>query len=378
MQKTNRPLTFSIALPVLGQEEFLPTALRSLRAQEAPFRLSVLDATPGLRVQAVLEEFQDMIAYRRHGADRGQSAAIQEGWDKTDGEILAWLCADDYYFPDALQRVREAFAGDVSLDVVWGDSIFVDAQDRFLMYFPGGTDDLRVLACHDCIPQPSCFIRRRAVERVGGLNQALHYTMDWDLWSRVYETGGKFLYLKRPLSVTRIHGGMKTLNRSRQRYAEITAHLKRRVGWIQRVKTLLAFYHYDLDNYRKGVIDHVLYHVLDVMIRTSQIVSPRPAFWDEPIYGLERLTNRLRSSCEVLLPWYQAQPPRRMVIQGDRPIPLVVDVNGSNKQTLNPVAKHGQCEYAFAFTGPLASAYRITISLPQTARDWRLRKLWLE
>ena len=175
-------LTFSIAVPVLGQEQFLPTALKSLRAQEGPVQLSVLDATPGEGVQQILSGFQDMLSYRRHGPDDGQSAAIQEGWDRTDGEILGWLCADDYYFPDTLQRVREIFAGDDSLDVVYGDSIYVDDRDQFLMYFPRATEDLSVLPFHNCIAQPSCFVRRRTVERIGRLNRDLHYIMDWDLW----------------------------------------------------------------------------------------------------------------------------------------------------------------------------------------------------
>lgn len=377
MRVTNRLLTFSIALPVLGQEEFLPTALSSLRAQQVPYRLSVLDATPGVSAQAVLKDFQDVIAYQRHGPDAGQAAAIQEGWDRTEGEILGWLCADDYYFPDALQRVRQAFAEDGSLDVVFGDSIYVDDRDRFLTYFPGATDDVKVLTYHNCIPQPSCFIRRPAVERVGGLNQALHYTMDWDLWCRVYEVGGRFLYLRRPLSVTRIHGGMKTLSRSPQRYAEIASHLERRVGLIQRVKTLMAFYHYDLTHVHTSLPNRVLYYALNVVRGMGQTVSPPPAFWDEPLYGLDRFTNRVRTSCEVTMPWHQPQPPRRLVIQGNRPVPLVVDVNGVGKQTLYPVAEKGQWEYTLSLSGPLTCTYRVMIWLTDASRNWRLRTLGL-
>jgi glycosyl transferase family 2 len=54
-----------------------------------------MDATPNHSVQDVLDNFTGILSYRRHGQDSGQSAAIQEGWDHTDGDIFASLNSDD-------------------------------------------------------------------------------------------------------------------------------------------------------------------------------------------------------------------------------------------------------------------------------------------
>ena len=88
---------FSIAIPVFGQQKYIPTALKSIQAQNVEYELAVMDATYDNSVQVILDQYSDIITYRRHGPDGGQSEAIIEGWDNTNGEVLAWLCADDFW-----------------------------------------------------------------------------------------------------------------------------------------------------------------------------------------------------------------------------------------------------------------------------------------
>jgi hypothetical protein len=93
------------AIPVLGQAQFLPTALAGLDAQEAEFELAVMDATSDDSVQFVLKRRAKPIGYSRHG--QSQAAAIQDGGSNVGGDILHWLCADDYQFPFALREAAE-------------------------------------------------------------------------------------------------------------------------------------------------------------------------------------------------------------------------------------------------------------------------------
>src|SRR2546428_12533397 len=102
-------MRFGISIPVLGQQQFIGDALRSLKAQSVEYRLAVMDATPGEAVQNVIGTYSNIISYRRHGPDAGQAAAIKEGWERLDADILSWLCADDYYFPYTLAEVRHIF-----------------------------------------------------------------------------------------------------------------------------------------------------------------------------------------------------------------------------------------------------------------------------
>src|SRR5262245_48917442 len=148
------PLRFSVSIPALGQAEFLTTALSSVRRQKVPVELAVLDASPDDSVQRVLEESGATVAFGYHRRDDGQAAAIQEGWDRTTGDIVAWLCADDYYFPDTLQLVAEAFAAHPDADVVFGHAVHLSSAGAFEGYFPTTDPDPASLlrGCSICQP----------------------------------------------------------------------------------------------------------------------------------------------------------------------------------------------------------------------------------
>jgi glycosyltransferase involved in cell wall biosynthesis len=187
-----RQVVFSIALPVVGQTRFLPDALTSIAVQTVPLQVAVMDATPDDSVQRVIDRHRERIHYSRHGPDAGQSAAIREGWCETTGDVVGWLCADDCLFPGALAQVAEVFLQHPDVDVVYGDGIFIDHDGRFIRYFPAISEDVGRLPWVNCITQPSCFVRRAAMERVGGVRTDLHYTMDWDLWVRLLLAGCRF------------------------------------------------------------------------------------------------------------------------------------------------------------------------------------------
>lgn len=185
-------IVFSITVPIGSYHPFLEPCLASLREQKVEMEVAVLDASNDERVRALVEKFGDTIAFRQHGPDDGQSDAIMRGWAATGGNILGWLNADDVLAPGALERAREAFLNDTSRDVVYGHSLILDDDSYVTGYhwnvMPPGDQILSTCS----ISQPSCFFRRGALEAIGGLNKQLHYTMDWDLWIRLYKNGAKF------------------------------------------------------------------------------------------------------------------------------------------------------------------------------------------
>jgi len=123
-------MVYSIAIPVLGQANFLATALSSIQAQTCPFQLAVMDATPNHSVRDVLENFAGILSYRRHGQDSGQSAAIQEGWDHTDGDIFAYLNSDDFLLPGSLFLVGNYLKEYRSVGAGHGNRVLVNDKGR--------------------------------------------------------------------------------------------------------------------------------------------------------------------------------------------------------------------------------------------------------
>ncbi|MDX8394431.1 MAG: glycosyltransferase [Mariprofundales bacterium] len=304
-------IKFSIAIPIYNQQQFLPTALKSIKVQNASYQLAVMDATPDDSVQNILDKYNDIIYYRRHGKDGGQSEAIQEGWDNTDADIIAWLCADDYYFPDTLASVQKVFEEYPEVDVVYGDSVFVDINKQFKMYFPAIENDVSCLPVHDCIAQPSCFIRRTAFKRINGLDFDLHYIMDWDLWIRLYESGAKFHYLHKPLSVTSVYPETKTSSMSLRRYQEINQQLKMQPSLLRRIRGLVGMLHYDLKTDHRNFALKLLLVFLNTYKYTTNKLSSNKAKY---LYGLEVSTNRIIDHCSIMLPFYSSQGIHQIII----------------------------------------------------------------
>ena len=328
-------MQFSISIPVYGQANYLPSALESIRVQARDVQLAVMDATPDDSVQKVLNNYRNLLRYHRHGPDVGQTSAIQEGWDETDGEIVAWLCADDYYYPDTLDAVKGIFISRPDVDVVYGDSVFVNEAGHFLGYFPSIDSDISSIVKGCCISQPSCFVRRTALETTGHLNSKLHYIMDWDLWTRLYRSGAKFHYLDKPLSVVMMHEGTKTASRSWRRFYEIGRHLWLNTTPAVAVRSLIRFYHHDLSTLPIKGFERLLLTTLDFSVRQRSRYKSTNGVSKRSNHGLSPGGNEVDSQVDVILPWYNHIPPAVMRIRCDLETAPEVHLNGQRLTVKN-------------------------------------------
>lgn len=241
-------LSFSISVPVGAWHPFLPACLASLFAQDGAVRVSLLDASNDPRTAALAERFAPKLAYRRRGPDGGQSDAIIEGWNNAPADILGWLNADDILFPDAIAKARAAFEAGSDLDMVYGHSTILDAGGRMVGYHwavePPGP---RIFEA-GVISQPSCFFRRRIYEAAGGLDRALHYTMDWDLWIRIYKAGAKVGFIDAPLSMVLWGEETKTASFNARRRDELKRLIDAHAPAEKRAKIFRAFALHNLMN----------------------------------------------------------------------------------------------------------------------------------
>ena len=365
-------LLFSIAMPVLGQACFLPTALLSVQAQTARFQLAVMDATPDNSVQDILKNYSELLSYSRHGPDAGQSAAIQEGWDNTEGDIVAWLCADDYYFPYALEEVDKVFSRHPEVDVVYGDSVLVDRDGNFLRYFLDIDENISNILKRCCISQPSCFLRRRALERMGKLNTELHYIMDWELWTRLYQTGARFYYLNKPLSTVRMYPDTKTASRSKARYAEINRHLKKNVCFFSRIRVLLGFYYADMKMQRKSVLTTFAFYFLNLLRSIKNIIEKYTKGRKALLYGFETSSNLVKGECEVVLPFNGKCLPCRLVIECRNVNALQVYVNDCIQNVFSVSCYGRNCRYVVMIQEGLVDGFlKLNLSSSST-KSWQL------
>jgi hypothetical protein len=309
---------FSISMPVKGGVEYLPLALASAALQDGLVELALLDASDGdVRVRSLAEQYTPLIAYRDHcKEDGGQSAAIQEGWDNTQGMFVGWLNSDDYLLPGALAQVKAVFDARPEVDVVYGHAIYVNEKGDFERYFPSISNDISTIYSSNIICQPACFIRRTALDRVGGLNPSLEYAMDWDLWIRLYKLGCKFHMVNEPLAVVCDHANSKTNTGGRARFREIERCLIESKDLKMRIRAKLGFEVYGL-LYTATPFSLFIANSIRKVARAASLARKLPP--SPPLFGLEPNSNLIKNRCHITMTWFGAAPASHVSMVVDRP-----------------------------------------------------------
>jgi len=147
--------------------------------------------------------------------DCGQSDAINRGFQKSKGGILAWLNSDDIYLPGTLMVVGEFFKNHPDVDVLYGDTIQIDSDDNILKIVKDIPFNKNAFVYWgNDISQSSAFFRSDIFFNICMLREKLHYGMDYDLWFRFVKSGAKFWHIPKILSGARIHARAKTISAS--------------------------------------------------------------------------------------------------------------------------------------------------------------------
>jgi glycosyltransferase involved in cell wall biosynthesis len=225
------PLRFSITTPSYNQAAYLEQTIQSVLSQtEVDLEYFVLDGGSTDASVEIIKRYADRLAYWISEPDKGQTDAIVRGWRRSTGDVLAWLNSDDFYTPQALVKVAQAFA-DPNIEVVIGSCALGDAQGKIIGDKYARTFNVEtMLTTGGGVPgQPSTFIRRRVVEQFGYPDPALKYVMDWEYWIRLglALAPEKVKLMWEPLAVLRMWEGTKTLTGVEKICAEHRAVLQK-------------------------------------------------------------------------------------------------------------------------------------------------------
>jgi FkbM family methyltransferase len=234
---SRRTLTISVVSPSFNQAEFLGDCLQSVRDQSYP-AIEHLVFDPGSKdaSRAIAKTFPHVTLFEE--ADRGQSDAINKGWSRVKGDIVAWLNSDDVFFDgDVFQKVVDRFNAPDAPDIVYGKGIYINEADEKLreIYVNKDAASLPWKLQQECgISQPALFMRRSVIERVGKLTPSNHFSMDYEYWIRCTKAGIKFAYVDQDFSIARYHTSNKTYGQRGKSYAEVCDMLLEQYGYVSR------------------------------------------------------------------------------------------------------------------------------------------------
>jgi glycosyltransferase involved in cell wall biosynthesis len=165
---------FSIVTPSFRNSRWLKLCIASVADQQgAEFEHIVQDSCSDDGTQDWLPHDPRVKAFIEK--DGGMYDAINRGLRRATGDILAYLNCDEQYLPGALQSVSKFFAANPGVDIVFADSIVVDASGGYMCHrkvliplkYHSMVCTLGVLSC-------AMFFRRGVLEK-----NALFFDMKW-------------------------------------------------------------------------------------------------------------------------------------------------------------------------------------------------------
>jgi glycosyltransferase involved in cell wall biosynthesis len=225
----------TVVTPSYRQGRFIERTLRSVLLQGYDnLEYFVIDGNSDDETAAILSRYAPYLDYWVSERDRGQSHALNKGLERSTGEIVCWINSDDCFLPGTLLLVGRTLALGSGNFALVGDCLETHENGSPPVHLVGHYENRRRLLefwkgyqMH----QPAIFWRRDVLERVGFLDESLHFTMDFDYWVRV-SRHFDFVKVDQVLASTHYHPAAKTGDNYEAFYAELKTRAHRYWGPI--------------------------------------------------------------------------------------------------------------------------------------------------
>jgi glycosyltransferase involved in cell wall biosynthesis len=203
----------SIVIPSYNQGKFIEETLRSILLQNYPnTEIIIIDGGSKDETVQIIKKYEPWITYWVSEKDKGQSEAINKGFNKVTGEIVTWLCSDDLFTLGALKKVAEQFSQvDSEVGLIYGGVTLFGEGVRTRTTYGHNNPTIERLISGQVFSQPSAFFKYSFLSKAGAwVREDLHLGMDFDLFCRL-ACVSKFHEVIEIYSLYRLHDQSKTV-----------------------------------------------------------------------------------------------------------------------------------------------------------------------
>lgn len=202
----------SIVTPSYNQAQYLEETILSVLSQDYPnLEYIIIDGGSTDGSVETIKKYEPHLTYWVSEKDRGQSHALNKGFTRSTGEIMAWINSDDYYAPGAFRIVADTFRQN---DCLWA------AGDCFTLGLDGKTtpgrgrpdEKIENWFVRSLYAQPGIFWRRSLWEKSNKIDESLQYSFDYELWLQFAHHQPFAFWIDSHLAYFRLQPGSKTVS----------------------------------------------------------------------------------------------------------------------------------------------------------------------
>jgi glycosyltransferase involved in cell wall biosynthesis len=283
------PITISIVTPSYNQGQYLEETIQSVITQSGDFMVEyvVMDGGSTDNSIYILKRYEEAIKSGEFKPsclgldfrwvsekDRGQTHAINKGFQTTRGEIVSWINSDDIYCDNAFSIVAEHFQKHPESDFLFGDGEVIDETGKLQWEWLSRPYDFKILKSYhylwndftNYIMQQAAFWKKGVFEKVGLLDESLHYAMDIEYWLRIGNAGLRAVHIPAKIGKFRMVRGTKSLSTPTVFWFD-QLEIFRRYNGARAMEPFLRYYFYN-EGLHRGVDVDVLAEKRRVLLET--------------------------------------------------------------------------------------------------------------
>ena len=202
----------SIITPSFNQVEFIEETILSVLEQDYPnIEYIIVDGGSTDGSVEIIKKHSDRIAWWVSEEDEGQSDAINKGMKRAKGEFVAWLNSDDIYLAGTISQAISALQLDPELGLVYADLNSINTDGKIFNTNHYQQYELLDLLAMRIIGQPTVFMRKSVLDKVGKISSEFDYLMDHHLWIRMFQQA-KSRYVPGIWASARFHSSAKNVD----------------------------------------------------------------------------------------------------------------------------------------------------------------------
>jgi len=204
----NKEILVSIITPTLNQAQFLGKNILSIKNQDYLFiEHIIVDGGSTDNTLEIIKKYERAYNLRWISEkDEGCADAMNKGFKMAKGDIFCWLDADDTYLPGRIRKVVEVFQKHPEIDIVFGDILIADQNDKIIGYTKHTNFDFEMLVYIGMnLSTQATFWRQTLFDKLKGFNKKYLRCADYDFFLKAATSGARFYHLRDFLGIYRHH-----------------------------------------------------------------------------------------------------------------------------------------------------------------------------